>query len=111
MAGPVQPLVFPVMWAPDATASFLRTPDAMRAVIAAAGFRSRAWEDVTAEVAGPTGGAPIPAHSIQRIVMGDALAEITRAGQRNRDEGPIVTIQAVFGRPRPSATPRCSQDP
>jgi ubiquinone/menaquinone biosynthesis C-methylase UbiE len=98
MAGPVQPVVYPVMWARDATASFLRTPDAMRAVIEAAGFHARAWEDVTAEVAGPPGGAAIPAHSIQHIVMGDALAEITRAGQRNRDEGRIVMIQAVLER-------------
>jgi hypothetical protein len=98
MAGPVQPVIFPVMWARDDTASFLRAPDAMRAVIESAGFRAGAWEDVTAEVAGPTGDAAIPAHSIQRIVMGDALAEITRAGQRNRDEGRIVMIQAVLER-------------
>src|SRR5206468_7982591 len=31
MAGPVQPTVFPLMWARDASASFLRTPEAMRA--------------------------------------------------------------------------------
>jgi len=97
MAGPVQPIVFPVMWARDATMSFLRAPDAMRALIEAAGFCARAWEDVTAEVAGPSAGA-VPAHSIQRIVMGDALGEITRAGQRNREEGRIVMIQAVLER-------------
>src|SRR5262249_35649027 len=33
MAGPVQPPVFPVMWAPDGTTSFLRPPDAMRTVM------------------------------------------------------------------------------
>ena len=98
MAGSVQPVIFPVMWARDATGSFLRAPDAMRVVIESAGFRARVWEDVTAELAGPAGGASIPAHSIQRIVMGDALAEITRAGQRNRDEGRIVMIQAVLER-------------
>jgi sarcosine/dimethylglycine N-methyltransferase len=97
MAGPVQPIVFPVMWARDPTLSFLRAPDEMRALIEAAGFRSRAWEDVTAEVAGPSAAA-IPAHSIQRIVMGDALAEITRAAQQNREEGRIVMVQAVFER-------------
>ena len=37
-------------------------------------------------------------NSIQRIVMGEALDAITRAGQRNRDEGRIVMIQAVFER-------------
>jgi sarcosine/dimethylglycine N-methyltransferase len=98
MAGPVQPVIFPVMWARDATASFLRPPDAMRATIESAGFLTRAWDDVTAEAAGPSTGGPVPAHSIQCIVMGNALDEITRAGQRNREEGRIAMIQAVFER-------------
>ena len=38
MAGPVQPVVFPVMWARDAGSSFLRVPGEMRRVIEAAGF-------------------------------------------------------------------------
>ena len=42
MAGPVEPLLYPVMWARDASTSFLRTPAEMRAVIEAAGFRRRA---------------------------------------------------------------------
>ena len=64
----------------------------------AAGFHARAWEDVTAELAGPSTGAAVPAHGIARIVMGDAIDDITRAGQRNRDEGRVVMIQAVFER-------------
>jgi hypothetical protein len=40
----------------------------------------------------------VPAHSIARIVMGDAVDEISRAGQRNRDEGRIVNTQAAFER-------------
>jgi SAM-dependent methyltransferase len=96
MAGPVQPVVYPVMWARDATASFLRTPEEMRRVIEAAGFRAREWDDVTAEFAGPSG--PVPAHSIQRIIMGDALETIALAGQRNREERRIVTVQAVLVR-------------
>jgi sarcosine/dimethylglycine N-methyltransferase len=99
MAGPVQPVIYPVMWARDASTSFLRTPDAMRAVIEAAGFRARAWEDMTAETAGPATGAAIPAHSIARLVMGDAIDAIVAAGHRNRDERRIVSIQAVFERP------------
>ena len=98
MAGPTQPPVFPLMWAKDATFSFLRTPEDMRALIETAGFRALAWEDVTLELAGPSTGAAVPAHSIARIVMGEAIDEITRAGQRNRDEGRIVNIQAVFER-------------
>lgn len=99
MAGPVQPVIYPVMWARDASTSFLRTPDAMRAVIEAAGFRARAWEDMTGETAGPATGAAIPAHSIARLVMGDAIDAIVAAGHRNQDERRIVSIQAVFERP------------
>jgi len=102
MAGPAHPPIFPVMWAQDARSSFLRAPDAMRAVIEAAGFHVRAWDDVTADLAGPSTAAAVPAHSIQRIVMGAALDDILRAGQRNRDERRILSVQAVFER-RPSA--------
>lgn len=98
MAGPTQPPIFPVMWARDATTSFLRPPAEMCALIEAAGFRALAWQDVTAELAGPSTGAAVPAHSIARIVMGEAIDDITRAGQRNRDEGRVINIQAVFER-------------
>jgi SAM-dependent methyltransferase len=99
MAGPAQPVVFPVMWARDTSTSFLRPPDEMRAVIEAAGFRARAWEDMTAETVGPASGAAVPAHSIQRLVMGDAIDAIIAAGHRNRAEGRVVSIQAVFEKP------------
>jgi ubiquinone/menaquinone biosynthesis C-methylase UbiE len=97
MAGPVQPVIYPVMWARDARSSFLRPPAEMRALVEAAGFRVRAWEDVTHEIA-PRAGSPLPAHSIQRILMGEALDAIHRAGDRNREEGRIVSIQAVLER-------------
>ena len=96
MAGPVEPPIFPLMWARDAGSSFLRRPPEMLALIEAAGFTVSAWEDVTAETAGS--GGPVPAHSIQRLVMGEALDEIIRAGHRNRAEGRIVMVQAVFNR-------------
>jgi MPBQ/MSBQ methyltransferase len=98
MAGPMQPPIFPVMWACDATTSFLRLPEEMRALIEAAGFRARAWEDVTTEIAGSGANAVSPTHSIQSLVMGDALAAISLTGRRNRDEGRIVMVQAVFDR-------------
>jgi SAM-dependent methyltransferase len=99
MAGPLQPAVFPLMWARDASTSFLRTPAEMRALIARAGFRERTWEDVTAETAGPPSAEAIPPHSAQRLIMGDALDAIIRANQRNRTEGRLVSVQAVFERP------------
>jgi ubiquinone/menaquinone biosynthesis C-methylase UbiE len=94
MAGPVQPPIFPVMWAREPGASFLRTPAEMRALIEAAGFTVRAWDDVTAETAGAPD--PVPPHSAPRLIMGDALDAIASAGVRNRQEGRIVLVQAVF---------------
>jgi len=98
MAGPTQPIVYPVMWGRDASTSFLRAPAVMRALIERTGFTARTWDDVTAETAGPSTGAAIPPHSIQRLVMGEALDAIIRAGQRNREEGRIVLIQALWER-------------
>jgi len=98
MAGPVQPVLFPVMWARDAGGSFLRAPDEMRRVMETAGFQVRAWDDVTAEAVGPSTGASSPAHSVQRIIMGDAVDAIARSGQKNREESRIVMIQAVLER-------------
>jgi hypothetical protein len=99
MAGPVQPLVFPVMWARDAASSFIRPPAEMRTLIEAAGFQVRAWDDITAETAGPRDPAAMPAHSAQRLIMGERLDAIVRAGHRNRDEGRLLSVQATFYRP------------
>lgn len=43
MAGPNQPIHFPVPWATDAAYSFLLPPDEVRALIADAGFAQRTW--------------------------------------------------------------------
>jgi SAM-dependent methyltransferase len=102
MAGPVDPPIYPMMWACDPGSSFLRRPAEMLGLIEDAGFTARAWDDVTVETAGS--GGPVPAHSIQRIVMGDALEEVIRAGIRNREEHRIVMVQAVFDR---LEAPRC----
>jgi len=53
MAGPTEPIIYPVMWARDASLSFLRTPAAMKSLIERTGFVLRAWDDVTAATAGP----------------------------------------------------------
>jgi ubiquinone/menaquinone biosynthesis C-methylase UbiE len=98
MSGPVQPAIFPLMWATDPSTSFLRTPAEMRGLIARAGFAERTWEDVTSETAGPASAEGIPPHSAQRLIMGDALDAIIRANHRNRAEGRMVSVQAVFER-------------
>ena len=95
MAGPVQPPIFPVMWAHDATTHYLRTPAEMQALIAASGFRQRVWDDVTAETtANPE--APVAIHSIQYLVMGERLRPIAAAAYRNSIEGRLVNVQAIF---------------
>ncbi len=99
MAGPTQPVLYPVMWSRDGSGCHLRTPEAMRATIEGAGFRVLEWQDVTAEIAGPSTGAAVPLHSIPRLVMGDAVDTISATGQRNRDERRVVSIQAVCERP------------
>lgn len=99
MAGPVQPPIFPLMWARDPSSSFLWAPARLRALIADTGFSERAWDDVTSDTAGPATAAVIPAHSAQRLIMGAALDDIIQAGHRNRTEGRLVSVQAVFERP------------
>jgi SAM-dependent methyltransferase len=97
MSGPVQPLIFPVMWADDAGTSFLRTPAQIRALIEGAGFQVRAWDDVTSET-NPGGPAASP-YSIQRLVMGDRLERLAEPNRRNYAEQRLVSVQAVFDRP------------
>ena len=97
MAGPIQPPIYPQMWARDAATSFLRTP----AGIARSSRRRvsrRTWNDVTFALPTPGTGASVPIHGIARIVMGDAIDAIMHSARRNRDEGRVVMVQAVFER-------------
>jgi SAM-dependent methyltransferase len=98
MAGPGGPPIFPIMWARDASQSFLRSPDEMRALIEVAGFRVRVWDDVTVDASVATAPAALPAYAISKLVMGDALEEIMAAGQRSRDERRVLMIHAVCDR-------------
>lgn len=47
MAGPAGPIHFPVPWARDPAISFLRPPEAVRALILGIGFKEIAWVDET----------------------------------------------------------------
>lgn len=95
MAGPLQPPIYPLMWAPDAATDHLRSPGEMRAVIEAAGFETLEWAEV--RIGPPAPDAPRPPHTVQALVMGDGrVAEIMRASRRNEDERRIVMIHAVF---------------
>jgi sarcosine/dimethylglycine N-methyltransferase len=98
VAGPVQPAVYPLMWARDPSGSFLVTPDELRSHIERAGFAVRVCDDVSAEFAGPATAEAIPPHTAQRIIMGEALDEIIQANHRNRLEGRILSVQAILER-------------
>jgi SAM-dependent methyltransferase len=96
MAGPVQPMLFPVMWASEASSNFLRSPADMKSIIEAAGFRQRVWKDITQELA--AGRGQPSRHSIAFLIMGDRLEAISLAGLRNEEENRVVHAQAVFDR-------------
>ncbi|MCU1359496.1 MAG: SAM-dependent methyltransferase, type 11 [Ilumatobacteraceae bacterium] len=49
LAGPVQPIDFPVPWAVDQSDSFLATPDETRDMLTANRFAVRTWQDITPE--------------------------------------------------------------
>jgi len=70
----------------------------MRKVIEAADSGSALGDDVTAEAAGPSTGPPVPRTASSASSLGDALERDRGGGQRNREEGRIVMIQAVLER-------------
>ena len=48
LQGPGGEVTYPTPWANDATTSFLATPEEMRRLLEAAGFRIASWRDTTA---------------------------------------------------------------
>ncbi len=46
MAGAIQPIHFPVMWARDASMSFLMLPDDLQALLIQTGFEVQNWQDI-----------------------------------------------------------------
>ncbi len=93
MAGPVQPLIFPVMWARDSSTSFLRTPDNIRNSIKRAGFVARDWSEISSDITPPGS-----SRGVSAIVMADELPAIQEAARRNNEEGRVVRVRAVFER-------------
>jgi hypothetical protein len=93
MAGPVQPIIYPVMWAPDPSLSFLHPPAQMLAIIESAGFRKVAWNAAPPGMSRASAGP-----SVQRLVMGDGLDAILAAGERNAAENRLVSMDGLFDR-------------
>jgi SAM-dependent methyltransferase len=104
MAGPVQPLHFPVPWARDGSISFLRPSAEIRALLTAIGFCEEAWVDereaalanAQAAAGPPPPGSPVTA---ARLMLGPRLPEMVRNVGCNLREDRLTLVQAVFGRP------------
>jgi SAM-dependent methyltransferase len=105
MAGPVQPVHFPVPWTRDPAFCFLRTPEEMRALLSSSGFAEIAWDDVTPSAlawnrnwAEKSAGMPPRPLGIH-VLLGPEMPEMGRNMLRNLAEDRIVVIQAVLARP------------
>ncbi len=104
MAGPVQPVHFPVPWASSASISFLRPAQAMRTLIGDSGFREVSWVDaseqslewfrrpLSAMAAGTL--PPLGLH----LLLGEAFVPAFRNQVRNLEERRITVIEAIFER-------------
>lgn len=104
LAGPIQPLVFPVPWANTPDYSFLLSPDETRALITSAGFVERDWlegrelaailENAASATTGPDGrprGAPA-------FLMGPEGQLKIENATLNTKEGRIILGMGIFER-------------
>lgn len=105
MAGPVQPIQFPVPWARDPSISFLRSSAAVRALLTEAGFREIAWVDEgpnvlaalqkQATISTINGPLPLGIH----LLIGPQFPAMVENIGRNLRENRLTIIQGVFERP------------
>lgn len=95
-----EPVDFPLPWAVTPASSDLRNADAMRALIAAAGFRELFWEDESEKVGAFLMSAPAAdlATPPGAAVLGQAFQERFENFGSNLAAGKIVVIRALFER-------------
>jgi ubiquinone/menaquinone biosynthesis C-methylase UbiE len=105
MAGPIQPLHYPVGFAKDASIVFLQPPAEIRALIVDTGFRELRWDDLSPPLQAPTQppqGAPSREPSGlptgPQFFQGADFEANRRNQTRNFAEGRLVVIQGVFER-------------
>lgn len=105
MAGPKQPIHFPVAWATRADLSALATPDEVRKLIAEAGFDSYHWQDMT-DTARASFASRLEAYEKSgevalslNLVIGNRFPQVMRNMLRNADEHRIVSAMGVWRKP------------
>jgi hypothetical protein len=104
MAGPVQPLRFPVPWSVAPENSFLESPPAVRALFAGQAFREVAWRDesesalkyfqeraASAQKSGPS-------TMTIRLLLGEKAPKMLENLARNFAEHRVAVIMAVFAK-------------
>lgn len=104
LAGPNQPIHFPVPWAADPSFNFLLSPEDTRALIAAAGFGEVSWmtdEALEAELERPDPSADEPPGQPglnPGLLNGPDGPRMGANVARNSDEGRILPVLGVFER-------------
>ncbi len=98
LAGPEQPIHFPVPWAEDPTASALATVDETRELLEGAGFEVRLWEDLTTDAiafyASLAAGPPPGKHLGLHLLITDMPTKGANL-KRNVEEGRLTLIRCV----------------
>ena len=103
LAGPNQPIHFPVPWASDPSFSFLLSPDETRALVSDAGFRETAWligGDLRAELdrAERDEADHVESPLDAGLLNGPDSARMAERVARNLKEGRILPVIGVFER-------------
>jgi hypothetical protein len=106
LAGPNQPIHFPVPWAGDQSYSFLLSPENTRALITQAGFREMRWmtgqdQELIAELETHDAlGEDVPATVGLNpgLLYGAEGPRYSATVQRNSEEGRILLAMGVFER-------------
>jgi SAM-dependent methyltransferase len=101
LAGPGGPVLFPVPWARLPDTSFLATPQELRDLLEAAGFKISVWEDTTAAARDwftalakklqQSGPPPLGFH----LLLGPDFGVMAQNQRRNLEDGRIVLAQVV----------------
>jgi hypothetical protein len=103
LAGPAQPVHFPVPWARQPELSFLDTPEAFRARPPALGVTERAWEDASASALewfrarvaqAPAAPPPLGLH----LLLGADTRPMLANQVRNLEEARVRVVMGVWSR-------------
>jgi MPBQ/MSBQ methyltransferase len=104
IAGPVQPIHFPVPWAGDGAINFLWPAERVRRLLADTGFAELVWDDFTAaemevrrRLAAAVGDGAPPPLTGARLLRGAGFKQTQENLARNFAEDRLHVVQAVFG--------------